>query len=305
MATNSYNDLETDLKKVRKNGSKLEFIQNQTREMCLAAVQQNGIYLRHVKNKTDEIALAAVSTHGIAIVHVKNITPEIALAAVSQYGLALSLIENQTHEICIAAVSQNGDALNHVKNKTPEIILAAVSQNGLSIQYADNISPSIVLAALNKSGNDILNIVSREGLTDAIDILILNHVPVDHVSTTFSLTPFQMATRNCQVSAMQALRDHGANISSNLPHKHGGVYAELINCYYEKDLNKIIPTIAALLSMGLSPTDPDSNGEIPIELAKNKPEISSVFNSFIIKKLVESTIDQPKEPYRNKNKNTL
>lgn len=45
---------------VQQNGLALQYVENQTPEICLAAVRKNGRALQHVKNQTPEICLAAV-----------------------------------------------------------------------------------------------------------------------------------------------------------------------------------------------------------------------------------------------------
>ena len=48
-------------KKFTNNGFALEFVKEQTSEICLAAVKQNGFALEFVKKQTPEICLAAVN----------------------------------------------------------------------------------------------------------------------------------------------------------------------------------------------------------------------------------------------------
>jgi hypothetical protein len=95
----------------------------------LEKVKKNGLALDYVKEQTPEICIAAVEQNGNAIQFVKEQTPEICIAAVSQNGLALRFVKEQTPELCLAAVEQNGLALRYVKEKTPEICLAAVKEN--------------------------------------------------------------------------------------------------------------------------------------------------------------------------------
>ena len=45
---------------VKSYGLSLEYVKDQTPEICLAAVQQNGWALQYVKKQTPEICLAAV-----------------------------------------------------------------------------------------------------------------------------------------------------------------------------------------------------------------------------------------------------
>ena len=61
--------------KVRENPLNLEYVKEQTQEICLQAVKQNGLALRFVKNQTPEICLEAVKEDGLALKYVINQTP--------------------------------------------------------------------------------------------------------------------------------------------------------------------------------------------------------------------------------------
>ena len=63
---------ETSMIAVKCNGLALQFIQNQTSEICMTAVQQNGLALQFVHNKTPEICLAAVQQNGLALQYINN-----------------------------------------------------------------------------------------------------------------------------------------------------------------------------------------------------------------------------------------
>jgi hypothetical protein len=109
-----------DLEAVKENGWALQFVQNQTPEICLEAVKQNGYALEHVKNQTPELCLEAVKQNGNSLYYVKNQTPELCLTAVKQAGYALYYVQNQTPELCLEAVKQDGYALKFVnKDKIP------------------------------------------------------------------------------------------------------------------------------------------------------------------------------------------
>ena len=45
---------------VRGNGLRLQHVDDQTEEICLAAVRENGMALMYVKDQTEKICLAAV-----------------------------------------------------------------------------------------------------------------------------------------------------------------------------------------------------------------------------------------------------
>ena len=88
-------------------GYVLQFIEDQTEEMCLEAVRHMGMALRYVKEQTEEICLVAVRDDGLSLMYVRNQTPEICLAAVRQNGEAAMFVRNLTYEIIEAVNSLN------------------------------------------------------------------------------------------------------------------------------------------------------------------------------------------------------
>jgi len=55
------------LEAVKQNGNALQFVAEQTEEICLEAVKQEGYVLRYVAEQTEEICLAAVKQEGDAL----------------------------------------------------------------------------------------------------------------------------------------------------------------------------------------------------------------------------------------------
>jgi hypothetical protein len=146
---------------VKKDGYFLQYIDEQTKEICLEAVKENGYALQYVKEQTPEICLAAVKQHGWALQYVKEQTPELCLAAVRENGHALCYVKEQTPELCLAAVKQRGWALQFVKEQIYEICLEAVKQDGIALCYVKEQTPEICLEAVkqkNKKHYDVLKI---------------------------------------------------------------------------------------------------------------------------------------------------
>jgi hypothetical protein len=83
----------------------------------MAAVRQHGLALEFVREQTPELCLEAVMQNGSALKLVKEQTPEVCLAAVQQDGLALRFVKEQTPELCMAAVRQNKNALRFVSEQ--------------------------------------------------------------------------------------------------------------------------------------------------------------------------------------------
>ena len=86
-----------------------------TETESLEAVKQDGNALQYVTNQTEQICLEAVKQYGYALQYVTNQTKKICLEAVKDNGYALQYVSNQTEEICLEAVKQNGYALSYVK----------------------------------------------------------------------------------------------------------------------------------------------------------------------------------------------
>ena len=110
-----------DLESVRKKGLLLEYVMDQTPEICLEAVKQCGLALRYVwLNRYEGDSLKGDSDFSLIDYQT------ICLEAIKQNGMALQFIGNQTEEMCLIAVKQNGRALEYVNEKTLEICLEAV-----------------------------------------------------------------------------------------------------------------------------------------------------------------------------------
>jgi hypothetical protein len=135
---------------VKQDGLALDYVKDQTPEICLEAVKQDGLALDYVKDQTPEICLEAVKQSGRALEFVKEQTPELCLEAVEQTGYAIQFVKEQTLELCLEAVEQTGWTLEFIKEQTPEICLAAVKEDGQVLYLLKNKQQKSVLKLLNK-----------------------------------------------------------------------------------------------------------------------------------------------------------
>ena len=142
----------------------LQYVKNQTEELCIRAVQQNGDALEYVKIQTNEICEMAVWENGHALEYVINQTDEICEMAVRQTGYALTYVINQTDKICILAVQQNGLALEYVINQTDEICILAVQQNGYALRFVKNQTDKICELAVQQYGNALFYVKKQTPL---------------------------------------------------------------------------------------------------------------------------------------------
>ena len=70
---------------------------------CGKAGKIDGLALQYVNDQTSKICLAAVKQTGIALQYVNDQTSEICLIAIKQNGIALQYVNRQTSEICLIA----------------------------------------------------------------------------------------------------------------------------------------------------------------------------------------------------------
>jgi hypothetical protein len=136
---------------IKNNSSAFHYIKEQTPEICLEAVKKDGMLLKYVKNHTDQIIIEAVKNNGLAIKYVKDKYENICLDAVRNNGLALEFINNQNEPLCIEAVKNNGLALIHVNEQTEEICKCAVKNNGLALQYVKTQTERICILAVTNN----------------------------------------------------------------------------------------------------------------------------------------------------------
>ena len=69
-------------------------------KFCIKAVKHDGFALQYVKNQSPELCLVAVK-NGCALQYVKAQSPEICLESVAQDAFALEYGKEQTPEICL------------------------------------------------------------------------------------------------------------------------------------------------------------------------------------------------------------
>jgi hypothetical protein len=132
---------------VQQDGVALQYVKEQSKEICKLAVQQDGDALEYVKEQSEEICKLAVQHDGFALKYMKEQTEEICKLAVQQCGLALAYVKEQSEEICKLAVQEDGLALKYVKEQTEEICKLAVRQNSLALQYVLNLTEEIRILA--------------------------------------------------------------------------------------------------------------------------------------------------------------
>jgi hypothetical protein len=139
-------------KDVAQNWLALEYVKDQSPELCMAAVKQDGYALKYVKEQTPELCMAAVKQNGYALQFVKEQTLELCMEAVQEDGSALRFVKEQTPELCMAAVKRSGWVLEFVKDQSPELCMAAVKKSGYALRVVKEQTPELCMTAVKRSG---------------------------------------------------------------------------------------------------------------------------------------------------------
>ncbi len=127
---NIWNDPIMSLLAVRLNPSTLEYVHDQTYDLCLQCVLTNSFTLQYIKNQTQDICLETLKFDGLAIKYIRKQNLELCKQAVKTNGLALKYVQDEykTLEICRLAIESNAYSLQYVKQEyqTPKMCKRAV-----------------------------------------------------------------------------------------------------------------------------------------------------------------------------------
>lgn len=88
-------------REVAKNPYNIQYVREQTEELCKLAVQIYPYTIKYVKDQTEELCKLAVENNGYAIEYVREQTPELCKIAVEEepYALEYVNLEFITQEI--------------------------------------------------------------------------------------------------------------------------------------------------------------------------------------------------------------
>lgn len=149
-------------KEFKRNVLLLQFIEEQTEDICLDAVKRNGLALQFVKKQTQKICMMAVQQNGLALQYVKEQTTEINLAAVQQNGLALRWVNKQTPVICCEAVHQSSMALQYVEEQSEELCIMAIKKCWNAISLVNTPTLHLYQIAVEAGGEKALDFIPKE-----------------------------------------------------------------------------------------------------------------------------------------------
>lgn len=132
-----YQNLETCKAAINIDYSYIQYVKNQTQEICEYAVRKSILALKYIEVQDIEICKLALDLSPSSFKYIKIKTKIICAYAIDKYVWLIENIKNQTDSLCLLAVTRNGNLLRYVKNQTPEICLAALKNIVFAIQFID------------------------------------------------------------------------------------------------------------------------------------------------------------------------
>jgi hypothetical protein len=103
----------------------LEWVADKNPKVCLAAVRREGTAIGLVPEQTEALCLEAVKQCGFAIKEILQPSQDVLYAAIRQNPNALGEIRNPSRDLCLEAIRLYGNALSYVREQDEELVLAA------------------------------------------------------------------------------------------------------------------------------------------------------------------------------------
>lgn len=132
------------------DGLNLQYVPQQTDELCLHAVKENGLALQYVLNQTEEICNEAVRNDGMALQYVMAQTEQMCYDAIMHKPLAFKYVKNKTAELTEYAISEEPFNVKFASHVTPKMCKELIDNDPLSIFYLNNPPPELCLYAIKK-----------------------------------------------------------------------------------------------------------------------------------------------------------
>lgn len=122
---------------VNKNGLYLEFINNQSLNICSAALKNNIKAIAYVQDICESLILPYIHEYPRLIEYIDNPPEELCCQIIIKcnYPKIIKFIKNQHFKACLTAVTLDGLCLKYIKNQTVELVNQALISNPNSIKY--------------------------------------------------------------------------------------------------------------------------------------------------------------------------
>jgi hypothetical protein len=170
LSDDSYNgwQLTLAIHAIKKDGSTIKLISEQTEELCLLAIKQSPFNIQHITVHTEKLCIEAASINGLVFSSLKVRTYPVCLAAVKQYPPIFSLIDKsmRTEELCMEAIKINGSVIQMIEKPTRNMMLEAINQNSESIRFCKEPDELICITAIKDDPLNLAHIPSAFQSTD-------------------------------------------------------------------------------------------------------------------------------------------
>jgi hypothetical protein len=132
---------------VTKNGRTLQYVKNQTPDICKTAVNQIWDAIEFIEDKTSEsfinLCLETITKNGQALIYLKNHQiknfSDICLEAIKRKPSIMLYVKQMELEdfdnICYKAIMNDGTNLKYISDPPHELCLSAVRKNGMNLQF--------------------------------------------------------------------------------------------------------------------------------------------------------------------------
>lgn len=115
---------------IKQNGELIQYIENQTEEMCFESVKQDPYNIRFVIKKTEELCLFAVKSCGFCLKYIDIQTKEMCVEAVKQHEFNLVYVQDKNYDICNLAYEIYGPiSFQYIKDRKTKIYFLARFEN--------------------------------------------------------------------------------------------------------------------------------------------------------------------------------
>lgn len=129
--TSMWDNYDTCMEIVEKDGLFLHYVKNQTYDLCKASIKNDERAIGFVNNPSQDIYVEYVKLKAKNIENIpeKDLTPEFCVRLLEANSEVLSFIKSPSEQVLIFMVQQDGMKLKDIKNQTQQICMEAVIQN--------------------------------------------------------------------------------------------------------------------------------------------------------------------------------
>ncbi len=225
----------------------LQYITNQTDNICMTAVKKNGSMLQYVTNKTYEICVEAVKNVGYALLFVENPGPELCLMGVKTCGMMLKFIENQTYEMCLEGVKNDGVSLKYAKFQSEEICIEAIKQTYNAFEYVREQTEEMCKMIAHKRGYfELIKHITKDICVEAVkrspyalahipDEFLDNNMLMNAIKNDSSVLKYIKKEHQTKEICLEAIKIHLETLE--YVHNKEYVYDEVINIFNKNPMH--------------------------------------------------------------------